>query len=196
MDLISAVGGFFVSMLRELSMWVLRKELGRLELEIADYQQLNRELQKRFATSIRCMLPIGVVAKIISYLPDPNSIGNKPELRVDKQFVLTGDYTKIVDEAGRWWFEVKFVRLKKVSDEKINLEVSLRNNLGYCVINIPATKESFSGVVDLSTWVWNIYESGIVALTDDTYSFIYKAGEAWYNVQRDLIYGKEEKGRI
>lgn len=194
MDLIDAIGGFFVSIPRELSRWVLRKELRRLELEIADYQQLNRELQKRFATSIRCMLPIGVVAKIISYLPDPNSIGNKPELRVDKEFVLTGDYTKVVDEAGRWWFEVKFMRLKKVSDEKINLEVSLRNNAGYCKLDIPATKESFSGVAEVNTWVWNIYESGIVALTDDTYSFIYKAGEAWHNVSRELFYGEEKEG--
>ena len=198
-DLFKSVGGFFVGLPRELSRWILRKELNELN-DLLEYrvtetrmlQDKNAELERRcnyleekFKKSISCVLPNGVVAKMISYLPDPNAVGNAPELRVNKEFVLTGDYTKIVDEDGRWWFEVKFLRLVKESDERINLEVSLRNSLGYYKLIIPATIEYLNR--EVRTWVWNFYNSGIVTITDAIYHVIYQAKEAWCNVQRELF---------
>ena len=198
-DLFKSVGEFFVGLPRELSRWILRKELNELN-DLLEYrvtetrmlQDKNAELERRcnyleekFKKSISCVLPNGVVAKMISYLPDPNAVGNAPELRVNKEFVLTGDYTKIVDEDGRWWFEVKFLRLVKESDERINLEVSLRNSLGYYKLIIPATIEYLNR--EVRTWVWNFYNSGIVTITDAIYHVIYQAKEAWCNVQRELF---------
>jgi len=198
-DLFESVGGFFVGLPKELSRWILRKELNELNdlleyrvTEIRMLQDKNAELEQRcwyleekFKKSISCLLPNGVVAKIISYLPDPNVVGNASELRVDKEFVLTGDYTRIEDEDGRWWFEVKFLRLVKESDERINLEISLRNGLGYYKLIIPATIENLNG--EVRTWVWNFYNSGIVTITDVIYHVIYQAKEAWCNVQRELF---------
>lgn len=198
-DLFKSVGEFFVVLPKELSRWILRRELKELD-DLLEYrvtetrmlQDKNVELERRcnyleekFKKSISCVLPNGVVAKIISYFPDPNAVGNASELRVNKEFVLTGDYTKIVDEDGRWWFEVKFLRLVKESDERINLEVSLRNSLGYYKLIIPATIENLNG--DIRTWVWNFYNSGIVTITDAIYHVIYQAKEAWCNVQRELF---------
>lgn len=198
-DLFRSVGEFFVGLPKELSRWILRNELKGLD-DLLEYrvtetrmlQDKNVELERRcnyleekFKKSISCVLPNGVVAKIISYLPDPNAVGNAPELRVDKEFVLTGDYTKITDEDGRWWFEVKFLRLVKKSDERIDLEISLRNNLGYCKLTIPVTIENLNG--EVKTWVWNFNNSGIVTITDAIYHVIYQAKEAWCNVQRELF---------
>lgn len=151
----------------------------------AELEQRCQYLEEKFKKSISSVLPNGVVAKIVSYLPDPNAVGNAPELSVNKEFVLTGDYTKIVDEDGRWWFEVKFLRLVKESNEKINLEISLRNSLGYYKLIIPATIENLNG--EVRTWVWNFYNSGIVTITDAIYHVIYQAKEAWCNVQRELF---------
>ena len=198
-DLFKSVGEFFVGLPRELSRWILRKELMELddllECRITETRMLQDEkdrleklcyhLEEKFKKSVSCVLPNGVVAKIISYLPDPNAVGNAPELRVNKEFVLTGDYTKIMDEDGRWWFEVKFLRLIKESDERINLEVSLRNSLGYYKLIIPATIENLNG--EVKTWVWNFNNSGIVTITDAIYHVIYQAKEAWCNVQRELF---------
>lgn len=198
-DLFKSVGEFFVGLPKELSRWILRNELKELD-DLLEYrvtetrmlqdknvelEQYCHHLEEKFKKSISCVLPNGVVAKIISYLPDPNAVGNAPELRVNKEFVLTGDYTKIADEDGRWWFEVKFLRLVKESDERINLEVSLRNGLGYSKLTIPATIENLNG--DIRTWVWNFYNSGIVTITDAIYHVIYQAKEAWCNVQREFF---------
>lgn len=198
-DLFKSVGEFFVGLPKELSRWILRKELKELD-DLLEYRvtetrmlqdknvELERQyhyLEEKFKKSISCVLPNGVVAKIISYLPDPNAVGNVPELRVNREFVLTGDYTKIVDEDGRWWFEVKFLRLVKESDERIDLEVSLRNGLGYYKLTIPATIENLNG--EVRTWVWNFYNSGIVTITDVIYHVIYQAKEAWCNVQREFF---------
>lgn len=132
-----------------------------------------------------CLIPNGVLSRIISCLPDPNAVGNKSELRIDNKFVITGDFNKIEDEKMRWWFDVKFSRLIKVSDEKIELEVLLKNRLGCFNLRIPATIENLNNG-QLRTWVWNIYESGVMAVTDYIYSVIYKADEAWCDVKRDL----------
>lgn len=198
-DLFKSVGEFFVGLPKELSRWILRKELMELddllECRITETRMLQDEkdrleklchhLEEKFKKSVSCVLPNSVVAKIISYLPDPNAVGNAPELRVNKEFVLTGDYTKIVDEDGRWWFEVKFLRLVKESDERINLEISLRNDLGYYKLIIPATIEYLNG--EVRTWVWNFYNSGIVTITDAIYHVIYQSKEAWCNVKRELF---------
>ena len=197
--LFKSVGEFFVGLPKKLSRWILRKELSNMDVlmecrvtAIRALEDKNAELEQRchyieekFNKSISCILPNGVVAKIISYLPDPNAVGNKPELMVNREFVLTGDYTTIADESGRWWFEVKFLRLFKRSDERIDLEVSLRNGLGHCVLIIPATIEHLNG--EVRTWVWNFNNSGVVAVTDAIYSFIYQSKEAWCNVQRELF---------
>lgn len=198
-DLFKSVGGFFVRLPRELSKWILRKELSAMDVSMecrvnairaledknAELEQKCSYFEEKFKKSISCVLPNGVVAKIISYLPDPNAVGNAPELQVNKEFVLTGDYTKITDEDGRWWFEVKFLRLVKENDERINLEVSLRNGLGYYKLIILATIENLNG--EVKTWVWNFYNSGIVTITDAIYRVIYQAKEAWCNVKRELF---------
>lgn len=198
LDFVKTIFEFFKSIPKELSRWILRKELDEMDSQLEaraaacrewedKYKELLSNYQKLYdkvASSVRCILPNGVVAKIISYLPDPNAVGNKSELRIDREFVLSGDYTKIYGDDGRWWFEVKFLRLVKVSDEKILLEVSLRNNKRYFKLEIPATVEFFNGQV--RTWVWNIYESGMVVITDNIYSFINKADDVWCKVQRDL----------
>lgn len=187
-------------MFKRLAKWILRKEIAeydscvdKLTKEkdglISDLSYVTNQRDKykeRLAASMKYILPNGVVSKIIAVLPNPNDVGNKPELRVDKEFVITGDATRITDPEQRWFFDVKFERLVKISEVKIVIEVSLRNNHGYSKLEIPAVITHLGCQGEITSWVWNFWEAGLVMIPDDIYGVIYRAFEAWNNVKYEL----------
>ena len=187
-------------MFKKLAKWILRNEISEYDACVdrltKEKEGLTSELVKvcnernkykeRLAASIKYILPNGVVSKIIAVLPNPNDIGNKPELRVDKEFVITGDATRIADPEMRWFFDVKFERLVKISDVKIVIEVSLRNNHGYSKLEIPAVIDHLGGQGEITSWVWNFWEAGLVMIPDDIYGVIFRATDAWNNVKHEL----------
>lgn len=187
-------------MFKKLAKWILRNEIAEYDAcvdkltkekeglisELSFVTNQCNRYKERLAASIKYILPNGVVSKIIAVLPNPNDVGNKPELRVDKEFVITGDTTRITDPEMRWFFDVKFERLVKISDVKIVIEVSLRNNHGYSKLEIPAVITHLGGQGEITSWVWNFWEAGLVMIPDDIYGVIYRITEAWNNVRNEL----------
>ena len=163
-------------------------QCGDLNGQLNAVTQEKDRYKKRLAASVKYVLPNSVIAKILAVLPDPNEVGNKPELRIGKDYIIKGDAVTINSQQyGGWFFEVKFDRLIKISDKKINLRVILRNNQGTSQLDIAATiGHLHSGNNELTTWLWNIYESGVVAMPDQLYNVIYCASEAWNKVMHEL----------
>lgn len=145
--------------------------------------------KERMAASLKYVLPNGVVAKIISVLPNPNEVANKMEKSLAGQdYIITGSSVPLSDgEKQNWFFEVKFEKLEKISDVKIMLHVTLMNNRGSARLEIPAVVDHLSGATSsVDTWVWNLWEAGLAVLPDDLYGVFYKAADAWNNVLHEL----------
>lgn len=161
--------------------------------------ELNRDIRiaegeknvykQRMAASLKYILPNGVVAKIIGVLPDPNEVAYKMDkLLPNNDYIITGGPVNLEDgEKRNWFFEVKFEKLVKISDVKIMLYVTLRNNSGSASLEIPAVRDHLRGNdVEIDTWVWNLWEAGLAVLPDNLYAVMYKACEAWNNIKHEL----------
>lgn len=188
-------------MFKKLAKWILRNEISDYDDCVSkltrEKEGLTSELTKvcnernkykeRLAASINYVLPNGVISKIIAVLPNPNDVGNKPELRVDKEYIIQGDFNKIEDETKRWFFEVKFEKLEKISDVKIVLHITLRNNMGYSHLEIPAIVDNIHGKdTIIQSWVWNFYEAGLVMIPDHLYYVLQTADTAWNKVRNEV----------
>lgn len=168
---------------------VLVRLYGGLKDQI-NYLTAERDRYKeRMPASLKYILPNGVVAKIISVLPNPNEVANKMEKSLAGQdYIITGTSVPLSDgEKQNWFFEVKFEKLEKISDVKIMLHVTLRNNGGTAHLEIPAVVDHLSSAtVSVDTWVWNLWEAGIAVLPDDLYGVLYRFNNAWTNVRHEL----------
>lgn len=188
-------------MFKKIARWILREEISDYELcvekltkekdgltsEIAKVSNERNKYKERLAASVNYVLPNGVVSKIIAVLPNPNEIGLKPELKLGKDYVIQGEPVKIEGEMQRWFFEVKFEKLEKISDVKILLHISLRNNMGYSHMTIPAVVDNIIGhKTEVKSWVWNFYEAGVVMVPDDIYYVFQTADTAWDNVRHEI----------
>ena len=145
--------------------------------------------KERMAASMKYVLPNGVVAKIIKVLPNPNEVADKMvKFLAGQDYIITGSSVPLSDgEKQNWFFEVKFDKLEKISDVKIMLHVTLRNNMGTAHLEIPAVIDHLgSATADVDTWVWNLWEAGLAVLPDDLYGVLYRANAAWTNVMHEL----------
>lgn len=192
-----------MNILKFLAQKILRKELvaynDRISELTADRDwltkqcgDLNRDLKRygeRLAKSVRYVVPNSVIAKIIAVLPDPNGIGDNSELKIDKANIIKGEAVKINDKGvfDGWFFEVRFEKLVRISEVKVILQVTLRNNQGMVRLEIPATVGNFSNNgVEIRTWIWNIYESGMSCLPDNVFNVYYHAAKSWSNIKYEL----------
>ena len=145
--------------------------------------------KERMAASLKYVLPNGVVAKIISVLPNPNEVADKMGKYLDGQnYIITGSSVPLSDgEKQNWFFEVKFEKLEKISDVKIMLHVTLRNDMGTARLEIPAVVDHLrSATLSVDTWAWNLWEAGLAVLPDDLYGVLYRANNDWTNVRHEL----------
>lgn len=168
---------------------ILVAQCGELNGQIRSLTDERDKYKERMAASLKYVLPNGVVAKIISVLPNPNEVGNKMEKSLPGQdYIIKGSSVPLSDgEKQNWFFEVKFEKLEKISDVKIMLHVTLRNNNGTARLEIPAVLDHLSSATTaVDTWVWNLWEAGLAVLHDDLYGVLYKANSAWNNVMHEL----------
>lgn len=168
---------------------ILVAQCGELNGQIRFLTSERDRYKERMAASLKYVLPNGVVAKIISVLPNPNEVADKMEKSLAGQdYIITGTSVPLSDgEKQNWFFEVKFEKLKKISDVKIMLHVTLRNNMGTAHLEIPAVVDHLSGATsDVNTWVWNLWEAGLAVLPDDLYGVLYRANNAWTIVRHEL----------
>ena len=174
--------------LKRIAAKILSEEIEAYDKRVNELTQEKDRYKERLAASVKYVLPNSVIAKILAALPDPNEVGNNTELRIGKDYIIKGDAVTINShQYGGWFFEVKFERLIKISDKKINLRVILRNNQGTSQLDIAATiGHLYSGNNEITTWLWNIYESGVVAMPDHLYNVIYCVSGAWNKVMHEL----------
>ena len=145
------------------------------------------ELRKRISHPWVHVLPVGLVSKVMLQMPNPNSIGTfaQNEMR-EKSYIIQGQGGKMHEE-DKWYFEVRFESIDVITDNRVELTISLRNNLGQQKIKIPATKATLkSEKLKATTWVWNLQESDLLVLPDDLYAVLYKASEAWTNICAEM----------
>ena len=187
-------------MIKKLVRWILRQELSEKDDEIkqstterdwfiselAKVSDERNRYKERLASSINYVLPNGVVSKVISLLPNPNEL--RKYLHGDgKEYIITGNPADVRDPNDRWYFSVKFEKLVKVSDVKILMVVTLKNNLGYAKLEIPATVANLKlDKSEYNSWVWNFYEAGIAMVPDDLYGVMQRSKDAWNNVLYEL----------
>lgn len=167
----------------------LVSQCGELNGQINRLTAERDKYKERIAASLKYVLPNGVVAKIISVLPNPNEVANKMEKSLAGQdYIITGSSVPLSDgEKQNWFFEVKFERLEKISDVKIMLHITLRNNMGASHLEIPAVVDHLSGATTaVDTWVWNLWEAGLAVLPDDLYGVLYRANNVWAKIKNDL----------
>lgn len=167
----------------------LVSQCGELNGQINSLTAERDRYKKRMAASLKYVLPNGVVAKIISVLPNPNEVADKMEKSLAGQdYIITGSSVPLSDgKKQNWFFEVKFEKLEKISNVKIMLHVTLRNNMGTARLEIPAVVDHLSGDTSaVDTWVWNLWEAGLAVLPDDLYGVLYRANNAWTNVMHEL----------
>ena len=120
-------------------------------------------------------------------MPNPNSIGTfaQNEMR-EKSYIIQGQGGQMHEE-DKWYFEVRFESIDVITDNRVELTISVRNNLGQQKIKIPATKATLmSEKLKATTWVWNLQESDLLVLPDDLYAVLYKASEAWTNICAEM----------
>lgn len=164
-------------------------QCGALNGQIDSLTAERDRYKERMAASLKYVLPNGVVAKIISVLPNPNEVANKAEkILAGQDYIITGSSVPLSDgEKQNWFFEVKFEKLEKISDVKIMLHITLKNNLGMAHLEIPAVADRLIGsTASVDTWVWNLWEAGVAVLPDDLYGVFYRANSAWTNVMHEL----------
>lgn len=145
------------------------------------------ELRKRISHPRVHVLPAGLVSKVMLKMPNPNSIGTfaQNEMR-EKSYIIQGQGGKMHEE-DKWYFEVRFESIDVITDNRVELTISVRNNLGQQKIKIPATKATLtSEKLKATTWVWNLQESDLLVLPDDLYAVLYKASEAWTNICAEM----------
>lgn len=145
------------------------------------------ELSKRISHPRVHILPVGLVSKVLLQLPNPNSIGTfaQNEMR-ENTYVIQGQGGEMREEY-KWYFEVRFESIDIITDNRVELTISVRNNLGYQEIKIPATKTTLkSEKLEAYTWVWNLQESDLLVLPDDLYAVLYKASDAWTNICTEM----------
>lgn len=145
------------------------------------------ELRKRISHPKVHVLPVGLVSKVMAQMPNPNSIGTfaQKEMR-EKSYIIQGQGGKMHEE-DKWYFEVRFESIDIITDNRVELTISVRNNLGQQKIKIPATKTTLTNEnLEVDTWVWNLQESDLLVLPDDLYAVLYKASEAWTNICAEI----------
>ena len=146
------------------------------------------ELKKRISHPMVHVLPVGLVSKVMSNMPNPNSIGNfaQKEMR-EKSYIIQGQGGKMHEE-DKWYFEVRFESIDVITDNRVELTIAVRNNLGQQKIKIPATKATIkSEKLETVTWVWNLQESDLLVLPDDLYAVLYKVSDDWRNVCAEIF---------
>ena len=167
----------------------LVSQCGELNGQIKRLTVERNRYKNRIAASLKYVLPNGVVAKIISVLPNPNEVADKMEKSLaGRDYIIKGSSVPL-SHGGiqNWFFEVKFEKLEKISDVKIMLHVTLRNNMGTAHLGIPAVIDHLgSATTTVDTWVWNLWEAGLAVLPDDLYGVLYRANSAWTNVMHEL----------
>ena len=168
---------------------MLVSQCGELNGQVRSLTVERNRYKNRMAASLKCVLPNGVVAKIISVLPNPNEVADKMEKSLaGKDYIITGSSVPLSDgEKQNWFFEVKFEKLEKISDVKIMLHVTLRNDMGTEHLEIPAVIDHLSSATSaVDTWIWNLWEAGLAVLPDDLYGVFYRANKAWNKVMHEL----------
>ncbi|MBQ7494396.1 MAG: hypothetical protein IJT75_01315 [Bacteroidaceae bacterium] len=161
-----------------------------LDMKCRKFSEEIERLRQRITDGGKVVLPNSVVAKIFANLPDPNSIGSNKMLKINKPYILTSENreAKISGDNGLWFFEVTIHRVERISDKKVELVIELRNESGRFVLRIPAIVVRYkNAITECDTWVWNLYESGIDALPDHTFTVMYSAMKAWADVSREFF---------
>lgn len=169
---------------------MLVTQCGELNGQINSLTVERNRYRNRMAASLKYVLPNGVVAKIISVLPNPNEVADKMEKSLaGHDYIIKGSSVPLSDgEKQNWFFEVKFEKLEKISDVKIMLHVTLRNNMGTARLEIPAVVDHLSSATSaVDTWVWNLWEAGLAVLPDDLYGVFYRANKTWNKVMQELM---------
>ena len=139
-------------------------------------------LRSEVKNSCRIILPAKFVNKLIEKLPDPNIIGN---------MVREKNETKQLDASfnlGR--ISCKYISIKKTSETNVVMKIEVTDAVrGTEILYLPVTLVTLSSSnnSDLTTWVWNVWKSGLCVVNDELYDIIYTAVEAWTNVKRELL---------
>lgn len=138
-------------------------------------------LRSEVKNSCRIILPAKFVNKLIEKLPDPNLIGNMVKYRYE---------TKQLDASfnlGR--ISCKYISIKKTSETNVVMKIEVTDAVrGTEILYLPATLvTTSSNGSELTTWVWNVWKSGLCVVNDELYDIIYTATEAWTNVKRELL---------
>lgn len=164
------------------------KDTAESSKQIAELSKQIEELRKRISHPRVHVLPVSLVSKVMSNMPNPNSIGNfaQKEMR-EKSYIIQGQGGKM-NEEGKWYFEVRFESIDVITDNRVELTIAIRNNLGQQKIKIPATKATIkSEKLETVTWVWNLQESDLLVLPDDLYAVLYKVSDDWRNVCAEMF---------
>lgn len=148
------------------------------------YYSLGRiydALRSEVKNSCRIILPAKFFNKLIEKLPDPNLIGN---------MVKEKNETKRLDASfnfGR--ISCRYIGIRKTSETNVVMKIEISDAVrGTEILHLPVTLVTLSSNgSELTTWVWNVWKSGLCVVNDELYDMIYTATEAWTNVKRELL---------
>lgn len=139
-------------------------------------------LRSEVKNSCKIILPAKFFNKLIEKLPDPNLIGN---------MVKEKNETKRLDASfhfGR--ISCRYICIRKTSETNVVMKIEISDAVrGTEILHLPVTLVNLSSNdnCELTTWVWNVWKSGLCVVNDELYDIIYTATEAWTNVKRELL---------
>lgn len=161
---------------------VLSKEFAELNQRQKKLEDEVNRITKRLNDMHTTLLPHKVISAIISMLPDPNMVANG-------KFVPKMVNPKIVN-CYACKFEIRFIENNKsIGDSsKIGVTLEITNEYGRMVVFIPAERSNYhNSVIQIETYTWSIYQSGLVGVTDDLFSIIFSSTQAWAECLNELF---------
>ena len=84
----------------------------------------------------------------------------------------------------------RYIGIKKTSETNVVMKIEISDAVrGTEMLHLPVTLVTISSSnnSELTTWVWNVWKSGLCVVNDELYDMIYTATEAWTNVKRELL---------
>lgn len=160
-------------------------ELGAKSFELsvknAYLDKVYNALRSEVKNSCSIILPAKFFNKLIEKLPDPNLIGNMVRER--------NEIKKLDASFNFGYISCRYIGIKKTSETNVVMKIEISDAVrGTEILHLPVTLVTLSSNgSELTTWVWNVWKSGLCVVNDELYDMIYTATEAWTNVKRELL---------